>query len=56
MPNHALQNIAAAAPKNLAALAAIPEVRQWQAETIGEALLAALRQTPATPSQPNSPP
>ncbi len=56
MPNHALQNIAAAAPRNLAALAAIPGVRQWQAETIGEALLAALRQTPATPSPPNSQP
>ena len=56
MPNHALQNIAAAAPKNLAALTAIPGVRQWQAETIGEALLAALRQTPATPSPPNSQP
>ncbi len=42
-PNHVLQNIAAVRPKSLAALTAIPKVRQWQAETIGKELLAALR-------------
>ena len=43
MTNHALQTIAAATPQNLADLAAIPKVRQWQAEAIGKELLAALR-------------
>ncbi len=47
MPNHVLQNIAVAGPEHLAALTAIPGVRRWQAETIGNELLTALHRNPA---------
>ena len=45
-PNHVLQKIAAAWPENRDALTAVPKVRQWQAETIGDELLAALGPKP----------
>lgn len=44
-PNGTLEIIARDTPQSVEALAAIPEVRQWQAETIGNQLLAAMNQT-----------
>ena len=41
-PNGTLEAIARAAPENLAALASVAGVRQWQLEVLGEELLAAM--------------
>lgn len=41
--NSVLSAVAATRPKNLAALATVPGMRQWQVEALGEELLAALR-------------
>ena len=46
MPNHVLRGIAAAWPENGAELASVPDVRRWQAETIGHELLEALDRGP----------
>ena len=42
--NSVLSAVAATRPKDLAALAAVPGVRQWQVEALGKELLAALRE------------
>lgn len=41
-PNGTLEAIARACPTTVAQLAALPEIRRWQAEAMGEELLAAL--------------
>jgi ribonuclease D len=43
MPRHQLESIARARPKSLDALAQVGDVRRWQVEALGEALLAALK-------------
>lgn len=42
MPRHQLEQIARAMPESVEALAGLPEMRRWQVEALGEALLAAL--------------
>lgn len=46
-PNGTLESIARADPKSQGELAAVPELRRWQAEVVGAELLAAARGTPA---------
>lgn len=46
MPNHVLRRVASARPQSGDELRAIPGVRWWQVETIGEELLATLDQGP----------
>lgn len=46
MSNHVLRSIAAAWPGSRAELAAVGEVRQWQADIIGDELLKALNRGP----------
>ena len=46
MANHLLREIVSARPRSRNELAAIPDVRQWQVETIGDELLVALNQGP----------
>jgi ribonuclease D len=43
MPRHQLESIARARPKSLDALAQVGDVRRWQVEALGEALLKALK-------------
>lgn len=43
MPRQQLEDIARAEPRSVAELEAVPGIRRWQVEALGEALLAALR-------------
>jgi hypothetical protein len=54
-PNGTLEAIAKANPTTLDGLGMVPELRRWQFRTIGEALLAALKEPgPALPIAPGS--
>ena len=46
-PKGTMEAVARALPKTLAAMAALPEVRQWQVDVLGAAFLAALTESPA---------
>lgn len=46
MANHLLREVVSARPRTREALAAIPDIRKWQVETIGDELLTALNRGP----------